>query len=61
MTAHFPHPLTQADIAQQVQTVEDKLHALIVKYDLQPVNYPPFLTGTPMDLARALYGMGVRP
>lgn len=46
--------MTQADIQMAVTERETRLAAVIAKYDLRPVNVPPFLTATARDLAVAL-------
>lgn len=47
-------PMTSADIARMVEQRETRLAAIIAKYDLAPVNVPPFFACTERDLAAAL-------
>lgn len=46
--------MTTAQIAAAVTERETRLAAIIAKYDLEPVNVPPFFACTARDLAVAL-------
>lgn len=49
-----PARFTQADITAAVTERETRLAAIIAKYDLAPVNVPPFFACTARDIAAAL-------